>query len=158
MDALQTGSRAKHRAKQGGPGNQASVFMRGTNSNHTKVLIDGIDVSDPSTPNGAYDFGNLLTGDIERIEVLRGPQSGLYGSDAIGGVISITTKKGQGPAKFTARIEGGSFGTINSAAGVSGSQGPGQLCFQRDPIPFGKRSRNTAQYPASGSNKKQRRL
>lgn len=110
--------------QSGGPGNQASVFMRGTNSNHTKVLIDGIDVSDPSSPSGAYDFGNLLTGDIERIEVLRGPQSGLYGSDAIGGVISITTKKGQGPARFTARVEGGSFGTINSAAGVSGSQGP----------------------------------
>ena len=115
--------------QSGGPGNQASVFMRGTNSNHTKVLIDGIDVSDPSTPNGAYDFGNLLTGDIERIEVLRGPQSGLYGSDAIGGVISITTKKGEGPPKFTARVEGGSFATVNSAAGVSGSQGPVSYAF-----------------------------
>src|SRR5689334_20325000 len=64
----------------GGPGGVTSVFIRGTNSNHTKVLIDGIDVSDPSNSAGAFDFGQLLTPDIERIEVLRGPQSGLYGS------------------------------------------------------------------------------
>ncbi len=106
----------------GGPGGQTSVFMRGTNSNHVKVLIDGIDVSDPSSPNGAFDFGQLLTGDIERIEILRGPQSGLYGSDAIGGVISITTKKGEGPPKVTATFEGGSFGTFNQKTSLSGSQ------------------------------------
>ncbi len=108
--------------QNGGPGGQASVFIRGTNSNHTKILIDGIDVGDSSTPNGAFDLGQLTTADIERIEVLRGPQSGLYGSDAIGGVITITTKKGQGPAKATAMVEGGSRGTANAAGGVSGSQ------------------------------------
>jgi vitamin B12 transporter len=108
--------------QSGGPGGQTAVFMRGTNSNHVKVLIDGIDVSDPSTPNGAFDFGTLLASDIERIEVLRGPQGGLYGSNAIGGVISITTKKGSGPAKATATIEGGSMGTFNEAASLSGSQ------------------------------------
>ncbi len=80
----------------GGPGGQTSVFLRGTNSNHVKVLIDGIDVSDPSNPNDSFDFGQLLTGDIERIEILRGPQSGLYGSDAIGGVINIVTRKAKG--------------------------------------------------------------
>ncbi len=106
----------------GGPGGQTAVFMRGTNSNHVKVLVDGIDIGDPSTPNGAFDFAHLLTGDIERIEVLRGPQSGLYGSDAIGGVISIVTKKGEGPPKLTARLEGGSFGTFNQSANLSGSQ------------------------------------
>ena len=106
----------------GGPGGQTSVFMRGTNANHVKVLIDGIDVGNPSITNGAFDFGHLLTGDIERIEVLRGPQSGLYGSDAIGGVISITTKKGEGPPKVTAMAEGGSFGTFNQTLGVRGSQ------------------------------------
>jgi vitamin B12 transporter len=106
----------------GGPGGQTSVFIRGANSNHTKVLIDGIDVSDPSTPNGAFDFGHLLTGDIEQIEVLRGPQSGLYGSDSIGGVISIITKKGDGPPRATASIEAGSFGTFNQSVGLSGSQ------------------------------------
>jgi vitamin B12 transporter len=81
----------------GGPGGQTSVFMRGTNSNHTKVIVDGIDVGDPTSPNGAFDFAHLLTSDMAQIEVLRGPQSGLYGSDAIGGVISITTKAGSGP-------------------------------------------------------------
>jgi vitamin B12 transporter len=106
----------------GSIGGQSSVFIRGTSSAHVKVLIDGIDVSDPSTANRIFDFAHLQTYDIERVEVLRGPQSGLYGADAIGGVISITTKKGEGPAKARAMIEGGSFQTFNQAAGVSGSQ------------------------------------
>jgi len=106
----------------GGPGGQTSVFMRGMEARHVKVLIDGIEVSDPSTSVRTYDFGQLLTGDIERIEVLRGPQSGLYGSDALGGVISITTRKGKGPPKATGMVEGGSFGTFNQNASLSGSQ------------------------------------
>jgi vitamin B12 transporter len=106
----------------GGPGGVTSVFIRGTNSNHTKVLIDGIDVSDPSNSTGAFDFGQLLTPDIERIEVLRGPQSGLYGSDAIGGVINIITRQGSGPMTLAAGLEAGSFETFNQAARVSGSQ------------------------------------
>jgi len=106
----------------GGPGGVTSVFIRGTNSNHTKVLIDGIDVSDPSNSTGAFDFGQLLTPDIERIEVLRGPQSGLYGSDAIGGVINIITRSGSGPMQLQAGLEGGSFETFNQAARLSGSQ------------------------------------
>jgi vitamin B12 transporter len=106
----------------GGPGGVTSVFIRGTNSNHTKVLIDGIDVSDPSNSTGAFDFGQLLTPDIERVEVLRGPQSGLYGSDAIGGVINITTRSGAGPMTLMAGLEGGSFDTFNQAARLSGAQ------------------------------------
>jgi vitamin B12 transporter len=106
----------------GGPGGVTSVFIRGTNSNHTKVLIDGIDVSDPSNSTGAFDFGQLLTPDIERIEVLRGPQSGLYGSDAIGGVINIITRQGSGPMALAAGLEGGSFETFNQAARLSGSE------------------------------------
>ena len=106
----------------GGPGGQTSVFTRGTNSNHTKVLIDGIDVSDPSNPNGSFDFAHLLTSDLQQVEILRGPQSGLYGSDAIGGVISFITKKGDGPPLATASIETGSFGTFNQSVGLSGSQ------------------------------------
>jgi vitamin B12 transporter len=105
----------------GGAGGQTSVFMRGTNSNHTKVLMDGIDISDPSSPSGTYDFGQFLTQDVQKVEVLRGPQSGLYGSDAIGGVINIITKSGSGPAKVDASVEGGSFDTFNQNLGVSGS-------------------------------------
>lgn len=105
----------------GSAGGTTFVFMRGTNANHTKVLIDGIDVRDPTTPNGSFDFSQLLASNIERMEVLRGAQSGLYGSDAIGGVINITTKKGSGKPQFTASIESGSFSTFNQSAGVSGS-------------------------------------
>ena len=105
----------------GGPGGQTSVFMRGTNSNHTKVLVDGIDLGDPSNPGGAFDLGTFLTQDIQTVEILRGPQSGLYGGDAIGGVINIITKSGSGPAQFNAGVEAGSFDTFNQAGSASGS-------------------------------------
>ena len=109
---------------QSGPsGAVTSVFMRGTESNHTLVLIDGIEINDPSTPDGAFDFSNMLLADVARIEVLRGSQSTLYGSDAIGGVINIITKRGKGPARFDATLEGGSQTTFNQAAGASGSIG-----------------------------------
>lgn len=107
--------------RTGGPGGLTSVFMRGTNNNHTKVLVDGIDVSDPSSSNATFDFGQFLTQDIERVEVVRGPQSGLYGSDAIGGVINIITRSGTGPMRIRGAMEGGSFGTFNQSAGVLGS-------------------------------------
>lgn len=107
--------------QSGGPGGQTSIFMRGTNSNHTKVFIDGIDVSDPSNANAAFDFGQLLTGGIQRVEILRGPQSGLYGSDAIGGVISVVTKDGTGPLQVAAGVEAGSFDSFNQMASVGGS-------------------------------------
>ncbi len=107
--------------QNGGPGAAAAVFIRGANANHTKVLIDGVDVTDPATPNGAFDFSQVLISDVARIEVLRGPQSGLYGSDAIGGVVLIETKKGEGPPRVTGSVEGGSFGTVNQTAGISGA-------------------------------------
>lgn len=122
--------------EQTSPGSVATVFMRGTNSNHIKVLVDGIDVSDPSTPAGSFDFSQILASDIQRVEVLRGPQSGLYGSDAIGGVINIITKQGSGPAKLTGTVDGGSFGTFNQSAGVSGSQGRGNYAFHFDHIHY----------------------
>ena len=109
--------------QSGGAGGQTSLFLRGTNSNHTKVLLDGIDIGDPANPTGAADVSKLLAGDIARVEVLRGPQSGLYGSDAIGGVISITTKSGEGPLSLRASAEGGSFDTFNQTASLSGSEG-----------------------------------
>ena len=69
--------------------------MRGANPGETLVLIDGIRIGDSTATDGSVDFGNLSVTDIERIEVLRGPQSALYGSDAMGGVINIITRKGR---------------------------------------------------------------
>jgi vitamin B12 transporter len=74
-----------------------------------------IDATDPAT--GTFNFEHILTWDVERVEVVRGPQSGLYGADAIGGVINIITKKGSGPAQFAGSLEGGSFGTLNRIPG-----------------------------------------
>jgi vitamin B12 transporter len=107
----------------GGPGGVTSLFIRGTDSNHAKVLIDGVDVSDPSTPTGAFDFASLLTAGFERVEVLRGPQSGLYGSDAIGGVVDIVTLAGAGPPRVAASVEAGSFATFDQSGSAAGSLG-----------------------------------
>ena len=107
----------------GGLGGQTSIFMRGTNSNHTKVMLDGIDIADPSTPQRRRRHRQVPAGDIARVEVLRGPQSGLYGSDAIGGVINIVTKAGEGPLKLTARRKAAASTPSTSAPPVSGSEG-----------------------------------
>jgi vitamin B12 transporter len=133
----------------GGPGGVTSVYMRGTNANHVKVLVDGIDVSDPSSTDGTFDFGQFLTPDIEKIEILRGPQSGLYGSDAIGGVINIITRSGEGPPHATLDLEGGSFGTFNQNASVSGSTGPFHFAatvahFRSDDTPVTPRDTTTS--------------
>ncbi len=106
--------------RSGGPGSQVSIFMRGTDSDHTLLMIDGIQLHDVSSPTGAAVLDQLSVGNVERIEVVRGPQSTLYGSDAIGGVINIVTKKGKGPAKFKTSLEGGSFGTTIERFGFSG--------------------------------------
>ena len=107
--------------RSGQRGAQTQVRLRGTEGNHTLVLINGIEVGDPMTAD-EFDFGNLLTDDVARIEVLRGPQSALYGSQAIGGVINIVTHEGAGPLEGTVRAQGGSFGTyaLNSTVGAGG--------------------------------------
>ena len=107
--------------RSGGPGQPTSVFMRGANANHTLVLVDGVEMNDPASPNAAFDFANLQTDNIERIEVLRGAASAVYGSDAIGGVINIITKKGRGKPKYNLTSEGGSYGTWKTGGGVAGS-------------------------------------
>lgn len=107
----------------GGPGGRTSVFVRGANANHTKVLIDGVDANDPSQ-GGVFDFGQVLTTDIERVEVLRGPQSGLYGSDAIGGVVNIITAPPGGPTRVRGRLQAGALDSFDQALGAVGEAGP----------------------------------
>ena len=108
--------------ENGGPGTPTSLFMRGSNSNHVLVLIDGMRVNDPTTVSGDLDLSIVPPQAIERIEIVRGPQSALYGSDAIGGVVNIITKKGQkGPPLWQLRTEGGSYGTYSSKLAVSGA-------------------------------------
>jgi len=107
--------------QSGGVGSITSAFLRGANSNHTLVLLDGIKLNDPSSPSGAVDFSNLRVDDIERVEILRGPQSVLYGSDAIGGVIQLFTKEGAGKPSLTISSEVGSLGTVYEQLDVSGS-------------------------------------
>jgi vitamin B12 transporter len=106
--------------QQGGAGQQTSVFIRGAKSEHTLIMIDGVELNDPITPGRSYDFAHLTTDNIERIEIIRGPQSTLYGSDAIGGVINIITQKGKGKPAFFVSAEGGSFDTFRESAGGSG--------------------------------------
>lgn len=106
----------------GGPGGLTSVFIRGANANHTEVLIDGVEVNDPSQDD-VFDFGQALALGLARIEVLRGPQSSLYGGDALGGVISLTTPDGSGPLKVGGTLEAGSFATFDQSAYARGGAG-----------------------------------
>jgi len=104
----------------GGPGATTSIFIRGANSEHTLVLLDGIEMNDPISPGRYFDFANLTTDNIEQIEIIRGPQSTLYGSDAIGGVINIITAKGDGKPSGFVSVEGGSHSTVTERLGFSG--------------------------------------
>jgi len=108
-------------AQSGGPGQAASVFIRGAKSEHTLVLIDGVEMNDPSSTGRGFDFSKLAAGNIERIEIVHGPQSTLYGSDAMGGVINIITKKGTGKLSGFLSAEGGSYRTFTEHAWVGGS-------------------------------------
>ena len=108
----------------GGPAGATGVMLRGANTGQTLVLIDGVRVNDPSGAAGDFNFALVAPGTVDRVEVLRGPQSALYGSDAMGGVINIITKKGSGPAQYSIRTEGGSYGTASTTASMSGSSGP----------------------------------
>ena len=102
----------------GGAGKTAGIFVRGTNSSHVVVLIDGIRVS--SATLGTTTFENLPITQIDKVEILRGPATSLYGQDAIGGVIQIFTKKGQGKTKFYGGVGYGTYDTKIVEAGVSG--------------------------------------
>jgi vitamin B12 transporter len=107
LSVTQTGSR----------GGLTTVFPRGGNSNFNLVLIDGVPVNDAG---GAYDFSDLTTDNIERIEIIRGPQSALYGSNAIGSVIQIFTRRGHGPLQSEVSLAGGNFNTFEGRGAMTG--------------------------------------
>lgn len=110
--------------RNGGPGTTTSVNIRGAESDQTVALIDGIKINDPSSPGGGFNFGNLLIGNISRIEVLRGAQSVLWGSQAIGGVVNLITRQPTEKVAVNARAEGGWHDTGQGYANVSGRLGP----------------------------------
>ncbi len=118
LELLQSHSVGIDFTQSGGPGTQSSLFMRGTESDHTLVLIDGVRASSITT--GAFNWGNLPAEQIERIEIVRGAQSALYGSDAIGGVIQIFTRKTSGPQ---VSFSGGSYNTWKGMIGTGGRIG-----------------------------------
>jgi vitamin B12 transporter len=109
-------------SRNGGVGQTTSLSLRGSAAGQSVVLIDGVPINDPSAPNGEAVMGDLLVNNISRVEILRGPQSTLYGSDAIGGVVNILTKLG-GDSPFAPQFdtEGGSFGTYRMNAAANGT-------------------------------------
>lgn len=107
--------------RNGGPGASTSLNIRGAETQHTVVLIDGVKLNDPSSTQGGFNSGNLLVGDIARIEILRGAQSTLWGSQAIGGVVNIVTADPTAPFASSVDVEGGSRKTGYLRAGVGGA-------------------------------------
>lgn len=110
----------------GGVGKQTQLRMRGAEGNHVMVMIDGVEANDLAG-NDEFEFGNLSTADIERIEVVRGPQSSLWGSDALAGVINVITRKADGAPRVEAGFEGGAFGTHQERASLGFARGRGQV-------------------------------
>ncbi len=106
----------------GGPGTTATVRMRGANDTQTLVVVDGAILNNATL--GSYNFANLTSDNIDRIEILRGPQSMLWGSDAMGGVINIRTKRGRGPFSVSGFLEYGSFLTLREGGSISGTADP----------------------------------
>ncbi|MFT4253679.1 MAG: TonB-dependent receptor [Caulobacter sp.] len=104
--------------RNGGVGTSTQLRIRGAETDQTVVLIDGVKLNDPSSTGGGYNFANLLAGDVDRVEILRGPQSTLWGSQAIGGVINMLTKTPGGDLATDVTVEGGSRDTAYGRVGV----------------------------------------
>lgn len=107
--------------RNGGVGTSTGVNIRGAESQHTVVLIDGVKLNDPSSTQGGFNFGNLLVGDTARIEVLRGAQSTLWGSQAIGGVVNIVTAEPTEALQGSLDAEAGARGTTYFRGGIGGA-------------------------------------
>lgn len=114
--------------RKGGLGTDSSIFIRGSNNNHALVLVDGMRLG--STTTGYPAWGSIPLEQVDRIEIIRGSCSSLYGSDAIGGVIQIFTKRGDGPLRMFAETGMGTWNTQSQAAGFSGSADGWRYSFQ----------------------------
>lgn len=112
-----------------GMGRFTSVFIRGARSQDTLVMIDGMEINDPISPDRAFNFADFTTDNIEQVEIVRGSQSTLYGSDSIGGVINIITKRGTGSPKFSLLTEGGSDATFREVLSGNGKIGKWDYSF-----------------------------
>jgi len=110
--------------RNGGAGSVTSVFIRGAQADQTVALIDGVKLNDPAAPGGGFNFSDLLTDNVERIEVLRGPQSVLWGSQAIGGVINVITREPTGQFGVRASAEYGRYDSGHLTGSVGGRVGP----------------------------------
>lgn len=108
-------------SRNGGYGTTTSVRIRGADAGQSVMVIDGMRLSDPSSTAGGYGYSTLFTDDIDRIEILRGPQSILWGSDAIGGVINVTTRKPTEPLEGSFAVEAGTHDTVSARAGLGGT-------------------------------------
>lgn len=109
--------------RNGGIGTLTAVRIRGAEGEQTLTLIDGVRVNDPSSPGGAFDFANLLAGSIDHVEVLRGPNSVPWGSQAIGGVVNVTTMQPADGLQARGNVEYGSFNSVFANGGLSGKSG-----------------------------------
>lgn len=109
--------------RNGGYGTATSIRIRGAEADQTVLVIDGVKLADPSSTGGGYNFATLMTGDIDRIEILRGPQSILWGSQAIGGVVNVVTARAQRPIEGSFDIDAGSRDTVSARAALGGRQG-----------------------------------
>jgi len=115
-----TGTLGADVVETGSFGGATSVFLRGTSTGQSRIMIDNVRVYDPISPDSSYDMAHLTADNINRIEIVRGPQSVLYGSDAMGGVINVITRKGEGKPKISISL---SDGTYDSRNGVFESDG-----------------------------------
>lgn len=107
--------------RNGGVGTATSVRIRGAEADQTVVVVDGVKVNDPSTSGGGYNFATLLTGDLSRVEILRGPQSILWGSQAIGGVINLVSAMPERPLEMMLDLEAGAYDSIYGRAAIGGA-------------------------------------
>ena len=107
--------------RTGGPGATASVSIRGANSEHTLFLLDGLELNDPINPSRSYDLSHLSLSEVDRIEILRGPQGLLYGSDALGGVVNIITRAGRGRPRLRLAASSDTLRSLDADVSLAGS-------------------------------------